>query len=192
MRIAISGPSGCGNSTVTKLVSQKLNLKLVNYTFRNMAAEKGTTLEEIQKKALEDPKIDYLLDFTQVNEAADNSVLGSRLAIWLIDADLSVWLTASPRVRAKRIADRDQKSFSETLAFTRKRDKENFQRYKKYYGISINNIKHADLVVNTEKFSAEQVADIIIACAGLLKNNVPKRNKYAQKIKKVIEQNLSK
>ena len=95
-------------------------------------------------------------------------------------------------MRAKRIADRDQKSFSETLGFTRKRDKENFQRYKKYYGISINNYKWADLVINTEKFSAEQVADIIIACAALLKNNVPKRNKYAQKIKKIIEQNLSK
>ena len=37
LRIAISGKSGCGNTTVSTLLSEKLGIKLINYTFRTLA-----------------------------------------------------------------------------------------------------------------------------------------------------------
>lgn len=40
LRIAISGRSGCGNTTVSTLLAQKLGVKLINFTFRQLAAEK--------------------------------------------------------------------------------------------------------------------------------------------------------
>ena len=40
LRIAISGKSGCGNTTVSGLLAQKLGIKLINYTFRQLAEEK--------------------------------------------------------------------------------------------------------------------------------------------------------
>ena len=39
IRIAISGKSGCGNTTVSGLLAQKLGIKLINYTFRQLAEE---------------------------------------------------------------------------------------------------------------------------------------------------------
>ena len=51
LRIAISGKSGCGNTTVSTLLSQKLGIKLINYTFRQLAAEKGLTLAQVIENA---------------------------------------------------------------------------------------------------------------------------------------------
>jgi cytidylate kinase len=101
--IAISGKSGCGNTTISKMVAKKLNLKFINYTFRKMAEEKGISFEELRLLAEESTAIDMELDKQQVHLAAEgNCVLGSRLAIWMIDrADLKVYLTAPPSVRAR-------------------------------------------------------------------------------------------
>ena len=90
--IAISGKSGCGNTTVSKIVADKLDLKFINYTFRTMAEEKGISFEELRQLAEESTAIDMELDKKQVYLAAEGKcVLGSRLAIWMIaDADLKV------------------------------------------------------------------------------------------------------
>jgi cytidylate kinase len=37
IKIAISGKSGCGNSTVSRIVANRLGLRLVNYTVRALA-----------------------------------------------------------------------------------------------------------------------------------------------------------
>ncbi len=93
--IAISGKSGCGNTTVSKTVADRLNLKFINYTFRTMADERGISFEALRQLAEESTAIDMELDKKQVYLAAEgNCVLGSRLAIWMIDkADLKVYLT---------------------------------------------------------------------------------------------------
>ena len=41
LRIAISGKSGCGNTTVSTMLAQRLGIKLINYTFRNLAKDIG-------------------------------------------------------------------------------------------------------------------------------------------------------
>ena len=38
IRIAISGKSGCGNTTVSSLLAERLGVKLFNFTFRQLAA----------------------------------------------------------------------------------------------------------------------------------------------------------
>ena len=55
LRIAISGKSGCGNTTVSTLLSQKLNVTLINFTFRQLAAEKNMTLAEVIEAAKTKP-----------------------------------------------------------------------------------------------------------------------------------------
>jgi len=82
IRIAISGKSGCGNTTVSSLVAQELGLTLINYTFRNMAQERGMEFKEFCGLAERDLSIDRMLDEKQVELASGGScVLGSRLAI---------------------------------------------------------------------------------------------------------------
>ena len=49
LKIAVSGKSGCGNSTVSRIVAATLGLRLVNYTFHNMAEERGIEFESFKK-----------------------------------------------------------------------------------------------------------------------------------------------
>src|SRR6056297_4004390 len=97
LKIAISGKSGCGNSSVSRIVAEKLNLRLINYTFHDMADEKGIDFEEFCRMAEQDFSFDRELDRKQVEMAEEGDcVLGSRLAIWVLDkADLKVYLDAS-------------------------------------------------------------------------------------------------
>ncbi len=164
IKIAISGKSGCGNTTVSRMVADRLNLKFINYTFRQMAEEKGLSFDELRSLAEESPEVDIELDKKQVELASrGNCVLGSRLAIWMLkDADLKVYLKASSRVRAERIANRENGTLEEKIAETEERDKKDSARYLRIYGIDTDNYDFADLVINTDSNDADKVTDIIL------------------------------
>jgi cytidylate kinase len=170
MKIAISGKSGCGNSSVSKMVADRLGLRLINYTFRTMAQERGMSFQEFSRLAENDTSYDRMLDRRQIEMAAEGDcVLGSRLAIWLLkDADLRVYLTASIKVRAERIGRREGKSLEVALHETVDRDKRDRERYLKLYEIDNDDYDFADLVIDTERFEAYQVADQIAAAAGAI------------------------
>lgn len=181
MRIAISSLSGCGNTTVSRLVSERLKLHYINYTFRNLAVDLGMPFEKIQAESKTTPKYDYDVDRRQVAliDKTKNCVVGSRLAVWLDDErvknkigvqappfDLKVWIYAPLNERAKRISKREKKTFARVLEDTLFRDEENEQRYLSLYGINVARFARAvDLTVNTERFSADQVAALVVACA---------------------------
>lgn len=168
IRIAISGKSGCGNSTVSKLLSEKLECKMVNYTFHNIAQEQGIEFKEFCMMAEKDPKWDYYVDEKQVEMALESSsVLGSRLAVWMLkEADLKVFLTASPEVRAKRIQNREGGDLQKVISDTEARDSRDSARYKKLYNIDNSDYGFCDLVINTDNFDQYQITDIILAAVG--------------------------
>jgi len=170
LRIAISGRSGCGNTTVSKLLADRLNLKLVNYTFRSVAEEDGLSFDEVCRRAEKDDDYDYRVDKTQVALAREEpSVLGSRLAIWMLeDADLKVFLTGSPEIRAARILKREGGTLESQMKVTSERDKRDYKRYMRLYNIDTEVFTHADLVINTDRFDASQVADLIERAAGII------------------------
>ncbi|MCD6343215.1 MAG: cytidylate kinase family protein [Spirochaetaceae bacterium] len=167
LRIAISGRSGCGNTTVSRLLAERLGLKLVNYTFRTIADEDGISFDDVCRRAETGDEDDLRVDKTQVALARkEPSVLGSRLAIWMLkDADLKVFLTGSPEVRAARIKMREGGTLEDQMKATTVRDKRDFNRYKKLYGIDNNDYSIADLVINTDRFDAVQVVDIIVTAS---------------------------
>ncbi len=164
LKIAISGKSGCGNSSVSRIVAEKLNLRLINYTFHDMADEKGIDFEEFCKMAEQDFSYDRELDRKQVEMAEEGDcVLGSRLAIWLLeDADLKVYLEASPETRAARIAQREGGTLAEKMEETHRRDLRDNARYKKIYGIDNDKYEFADLIVDADTNDQYQIADIIV------------------------------
>jgi len=165
MRIAISGKSGCGNTTVSTLVADKLNYKLINFTFRNLAKEKGIEFWDFCKMAESDDSYDKELDNRQIDMAMaeENCVLGSRLAIWMLkEADLKVYLFASDQERASRVFKREGGSLEKRLEQTKMRDKNDTNRYKKIYSIDNNDFDLADLVINTEELQPQEVATIIV------------------------------
>lgn len=165
MRIAISGKSGCGNTTVSTLVAHMLGYKLINYTFRNMALERGIDFWEFHKMAQADDSIDIELDKTQVEMAMSQQscVLGSRLAIWVLkEADLKVYLRASDHLRASRIQQREGGDLEHHLQKTLTRDAKDSERYKRLYNIDNNDPSVADLIIDTEELTASEVATLIV------------------------------
>jgi len=163
LRIAISGRSGCGNSTVSSILAKRLNLSLVNYTFRSIAVEDGISFEEVCRRAETEDKYDLRVDQIQVILARKSpSVLGSRLAIWLLEeADIKVFLKGSLETRTRRIQQREKGSMGYLLRATELRDRRDHERYRRLYGIDNYDYSKADLVVDTDGLDAPQVADII-------------------------------
>ncbi len=167
IKIAISGKSGCGNSTVSRLVAEKLELRLINYTFRSMAQEQNLTFDEIRRRAENDPFYDRYVDAKQVDLAREGDcVLGSRLAIWMVqDADLKVFLDAPLEVRAARIQQREQRPFQDVLAETKKRDQRDSERYLRLYNIDNNDFSFADLILDVSEIDQYEAAVAIIRAA---------------------------
>lgn len=173
MRIAISSKSGCGNTTITKMVSEKLGYKMINFTFRQMAEERGVDFWTFCEMAQHDYNIDRELDRRQVEMAMaeENCVLGSRLAIWMLEkADLKVYLTATAETRANRILKREGGTFEERYNQTVRRDNNDSGRYMEIYGIDNGTADAiADLVIATDDKTPEQIVEIIMEKVAELK-----------------------
>ena len=137
---------------------------MINYTFRQLAEEKGLTLADILEKAKNDDSYDKFVDTRQVELAMEDScVLGSRLAIWMLKkADIRVYLYADERVRAERILNREGGDIQEIIDFTKMRDTQDTARYKKLYSIDNNDYKFCDLIIDTAKYNPEQIVELII------------------------------
>ena len=165
IKIAISGKSGCGNTTVSRIVAEVLGLRFINFTFRSLAQEKNIELAEVLSKAEKDDSWDREVDNRQVAMAREDGgcVLGSRLAIWMLpEADLKVFLTASAEVRASRIQQREGGSLNKIAKFTASRDAHDRERYIRIYNIDNDNFAFADLIIETGDLNPAQIADIII------------------------------
>lgn len=166
MRIAISSKSGCGNTTVSTLLSEKLGCPMVNFTFRQMAQERGVDFWTFCKMAEDDYEIDKELDRRQVEMAMEKKdcILASRLAIWMLEkADLKVYLTATAETRAQRVYKREGGSLEERYKETVRRDENDTNRYKTIYGIdNTKPEKVADLIIATDQKTPEEIVSLII------------------------------
>jgi cytidylate kinase len=195
LRIAISSHSGCGNTTATNNVGRTLGLDVVNYTFRDLAQDLGIPFEEIQRQAAQSRIYDFLTDLKLMRSSLRPCVVvGSRLSGWLVDADLRVWLHAPLEARAKRIFQREAEKYSSyeaVLYRTLQRDEANRKRYLEVYGIDINDRSDFDIIINTEKLTAEQVSSLIVAAAQWAsQNQLDRKSLHLQRIRKIISDQL--
>ena len=195
MKICISGLSGSGKNSVGSLVAQKLGFRLVNPTFKTIAARQKMGLLEFHRKAEADHSIDKKFDEELVRQArAGNCVVTTWLGPWMIkDADIRVWLYAPASARASRVAKRDGMGREEAENHVAERDESNRLRYLEIYKIDIYDHSGFELVVNSEKFMPGESAEIIAAAArakGLVNSGRPakrtaaKKKSKAKKVKK--------
>jgi len=165
IKIAISGKSGCGNTTVGKMVADILSLHFINFTFRSLASERNLELVNILDLASKDGSIDREVDTRQVKLAREGGhcVLGSRLAIWMLEeAELKVYLKASAKTRAERILKREGGDLEKVAAFTEERDRQDHARYLRIYGIDTYNFGFANLIIETDNLTPKQITDMIV------------------------------
>jgi len=164
--ITIGGLHGTGKSSLADSIAQKFSLRRVSagVIFRELAEERGMTLEEFSRIAEGDLDIDELIDNTQKEAAKKgNCIIDGQLAAWMVgkDSDLNILLTAPVEVRIKRIAARDGTDFEFAKRETIAREGSEKARYFEYYKVDISDLSIYDLILNTGKYDLDGVTAII-------------------------------
>ena len=168
MIVAISGKSGCGNTSLAKALAVEFKYPVFNYTYKDLAKKYGITVEDIEREGETTNKYDLEIDTKQVKYVTrkDNCIVASRLAIYVIPADLRVWIDTPDDVRYERIAQREGKTFEEAKAETSWRDDHDRERFKKWYGEDFYDMGYidqfADLVLDGKRPIEELVG--VVSC----------------------------
>ncbi|MFB6091863.1 MAG: (d)CMP kinase [Haloquadratum sp.] len=165
--VTVSGPPGCGATTLCEGLSEALDCGYVSGgdIFRQLADERGLSLSQLTAKTDETDEIDRALDrrlrtIAEKWGAANKAfVLESRLAGWLAGnrADLRIWLDAPEEVRVERTRDRE-----ELEAEMRVREVSEAGRYESYYGIDITDQSFYDLSINTARWTPEATLEMVL------------------------------
>lgn len=165
--VAISGLHGAGKTTAAKALAKKFNLRYVcaGSVFRQIAKERGMTLDKFSRYAELHSNIDRMIDRRTADAAKeDNVLIDARLAGWMVKrADIKILLTAPLEVRARRISRREKRDYKEVLRETMTRERSEAKRFKKFYGIDVNDHSPFDLVLNTDHLSIRETAGILEA-----------------------------
>lgn len=173
--ITVSGPHGTGKSTYAKSLADVLQLRYISAgeLFRDLAKQQKLSLGELSSRAAEDPSIDRMLDErTKVEAKKGSVVIDAQLGAWMVKdlADVKVLLTARDDVRFRRIARRDHIELEDARKETEYREAVQKTRYKKYYGIDVDDLSIYDITIDTSLHTIEETKRIILeSVRGLLR-----------------------
>ncbi|OQD59073.1 cytidylate kinase [Methanobrevibacter arboriphilus JCM 13429 = DSM 1125] len=166
MIITIGGLAGSGTTTAADVLSKKIDIPFISAgsIFRDMAKEKEMSLIEFSKYAEDNTAIDIELDKRQseIAKNSENLIVEGRLSAYFVEADLRIWLLAPLDIRAKRVSNRESKSLEVVIEETIIREESEALRYLDIHNIDINNFDIYDLVLNTNRFNPDSIAEIIL------------------------------
>jgi len=154
LTITVTGLSGSGKSTVAEIIAQTFNLKIFSAgdIQRKFAHQRKISIDEAS--LILPKKIDYEMDRILLKLAIRGGyVLIGRLSAWVAGewADCKVYVNCQKKIRAKRVALRDNLTFKEALIKTTKRDKADRKRYWNLYKINVNQKKIFDVFIDNTK-----------------------------------------
>jgi cytidylate kinase len=163
--ITVSGYHGSGRSTHATKLAETFGLRYVSSgtIFRQLAKERGLSLEEMSRLTEEDSEIDRKIDERAKEESKiPGVVIDATLAGWMAeDPDIRIFLHCSFEERIRRIADREDISYDEAKKETVAREESEKERFKIYYNVTIEDLSIYDIVLNTELFEADATARIL-------------------------------
>ncbi|MEZ0393959.1 MAG: (d)CMP kinase [Desulfurococcaceae archaeon] len=177
MKIAVSGPPGSGKTTLARALAERFGLKYFSagQVFRDVAARRGVSLEQLSLIAVEDPSIDLEIDKRTLELASqDCVVLDGHLTAWIAKdlVDIKIFVTAPLLVRVRRIAERDGKPFEDALREVLVRERAQKARYMELYGIDVDDLRIFDLVINSAVLGVE---DMVALAASFVSNALKTR-----------------
>jgi len=182
MLITLSGEPGSGKTTVARLLARDLGLAHVyaGDLYRREAERRGLSLPEFNALCERDHSIDRELDARMVEVARrGNVVLEGRLAGFFAAQErlgaLKVWLTASEKVRAERVARRERGEAKRLLDINRARQESDTRRYREIYGFDLSDTSIYDVVLCTDDRTPEDLARRLVAEARRRFNEAERR-----------------
>ncbi len=170
MIIAIAGQIGVGKSTVARQLAARLGYRYISggMVFRELAQARGISVTDVNKLAEQDPSLDRELDRRQRELAqSGNCVVESRLAGWMVDADLKLWLRAPVEIRAERVAQREGQRLDTARAELVERERSEWARYQRLYDIDISDLAPYHVIIDTTYWNAGAIAETL---AGLVRS----------------------
>jgi cytidylate kinase len=165
MRILLSGLSGTGSTTAARRIANDLGLRYVygGQIFRNLALERGISLEELAESLERDPEAEREIDNRLIQAGKnDNVLIESRTIGWLFPRDLPalrIWLTCDLAERLDRVERRENHPRSRENLL--RRESSDNRRYLHLYGIEPEDFSPFDLVLDTTDLSVDAVVDEI-------------------------------
>ncbi len=170
--ICVCGMAGCGKSTVAKKLAEKYGLTYFSggNALKALALEAGykpaergwwETAEGMKflQQRMRDFKFDKKVDEKLLELAKQgNVVLDSWTMPWLLKEGFKVWLEASPRVRARRVAGRDGISVEKVLRILKEKDERTKVIYMGLYGFDLgNDFSPFNLILDTDELDVDEV-----------------------------------
>lgn len=180
MIITISGNPGSGKSTIAKILVNKLNAQriYVGGIRRELAKEKGMTLEELNEYARTHAETDVDIDkkaaakARELEKTAEMVIVEGRTQFHFLPESIKIYIKVSLAEGAKRIwkdlqnkqtqQERNEgkiNSIEQMKQQIVKREEEDAYRYNKYYHLDVRDEAHYDLVLDTTNISAEEAAE---------------------------------
>ncbi|MEM0006984.1 MAG: cytidylate kinase family protein [Candidatus Bathyarchaeia archaeon] len=174
--ICVCGMAGSGKSTLAKKLAEKYGLKYYSGgdALKALALERGYKpaghgwweskegLSFLEKRE-KNPEFDKAVDQKLLEIAKQgNVVLDSWTMPWLLEKGFKIWLEASPRKRAERVAKRDKITVKEALKALRKKEEKTKAIYEKLYGFKLGeDFTPFHMVLDTDNLSAEEVFQVL-------------------------------
>ena len=175
--ITIAGTLGSGKSSTAKKVAEILGFKHFSSGdfFRQVGLELGLSVNETNKAAETNPKIDEMTDekLRQLRNT-EKIVVDSRTAFHWIPESFKVYLNLPPEVAKNRILNsmkenklRQQSEQSSSAEEVFNKNKERFEseqkRYWDLYKIDNTNKSQYDLIIDTNKNNLNEVVEKIVS-----------------------------
>lgn len=170
-RVTISGHPGSGTSTLVDGVCRSLNWQKLNggQVFRDMADERGLSLEEFAQQCEEDDAIDQELDalLSKTMQSEDSpEIVESRLAGWWAHKNglqcARVWVEVSEHVRAARVVNREGGAIEDQLNLIQERMESDGERYNRFYGIDIESREPYTCIIQSDERGTEEVLALVL------------------------------
>lgn len=171
MKITISGTPASGKSSIAKLLAEKLGFEHFSMGDfqREIASQKGISIEELGKLEAEDKSIDLMVDKEQekIGKENDSFVMDSRLAAEFVPDSVKLFVDADENIRAERRLGhkRDTESFDDiekAKESMNSREEVNRERWVRYYDFDFLDMSNYDYVLDSSDITIEEGVEKII------------------------------